>query len=193
MKKNAVCILVALVSVFGCLSPALADLGLAGIAAGDNGGPAVGRAVLAAAKAVYANNTDPAVIQQKLIEILNEAAAIGDETAVRYALVAIMLAGGPDTLEQSIAAINNSNCFSQYETLTANVVGAVASLSSSSGTATASGTATVSGQQTGGSQQMFGGQGVGTLLQALGVNPDNPFTWSSLTGSGDNDLPSTRV
>jgi hypothetical protein len=27
----------------------------------------------------------------------------------------------------------------------------------------------------------------------MGVDPNNPFTWGSLTGGGDNDVPATRT
>lgn len=177
MKKYTVCLLVAMISVFGCVSSAFADLGLAQLAAG----PAVGQAVLTAAKAVYAENTDPAVIQQQLVAILNEAAATGNESSIRYALVAVMMAGGPDAFSQSVEAINNSNCFNQYPGLTGNVVGTVASLMGID----LSGGA----PQAGGDQQ--GGGDNNTFLKALGLDPNNPFSWGSLTGPGDGDVDAT--
>ena len=198
MKKQAACLLVILVAAFGLFSPVFADLGLAQLAAGPQGGPAVGQAVLTAAKAVYANNTDPEVIQQQLIAILNEAAATGNESAIRYAIVAVMMAGGADNITQSINAINNSNCFSQYPSLTANTAGIVSALMGGGGgtggeTGGGMGDGGGADKELGGADKDLGGGSNNSFLQELGLDPNNPFTWGSLTGPGDGDLPATGV
>jgi hypothetical protein len=197
MKKHVAFFAVILVAAFGLLSPAFADLGLAQLAAGSQGGPAVGQAVLIAAKAVYANNTDPAVIQQQLIAILNEAVATGNESAIRYAIVAVMMAGGADNLTQSITAINNSDCFSQYPSLTADTAGIVVALMGGGGTGGETGGGMGDGgganKDLGGGDRDLGGGNNNLFLQELGLDPNNPFTWGSLTGPGDGDLPATGV
>jgi hypothetical protein len=206
MRKTGYRLFFVLVAVTGLfLSPVFADLGLAQLAAGPQGAPAVGQAVLTAAKAVYANNTDPAIIQQQLIAILNEAAATGNEPAVRYAIVAVMMAGGGDNLALSKAAIDGSNVFANYPSLTAVTVTAVEALLKAGGGA---GDAAGGGDQLGGGDdkekgggdelgggdpRSLGGGNDNPFLLELGVDPDNPFTWGSLTGGGDNDLPATRT
>lgn len=118
MRKITFRLFFALIAATGLLtSPALADLGLKQIAAGQ-GAPAVGQAVLKAVQAVYANNTDLAIIQSQLVSILNEAAAIGDENAIRYAIVAVMMGGGVENRELSKSAIYVSDVSSNYEALT---------------------------------------------------------------------------
>jgi hypothetical protein len=118
MRKITFRLFFALITVTGLLtSPALADLGLKQIAA-EQGAPAVGQAVLAAVQAVYANNTDPAIIQSQLVAILNEVAATANENAVRYAIVAVMMGGGVENRELSKSAINASDVSSNYEAMT---------------------------------------------------------------------------
>lgn len=167
--------------------PVMADLGLQQISA--QGAPAVGQAVLSAAKAVYANNTDPDAIQNQLIAILNEAAATGNEQAIRYAIVAVMLAGGVDHIELSKTAINNSTVFSNYESLTAVTVAAAESLMTASG-----GTGgTSGGDDMGGGGT--GGGGTGGDGQTLGGGSDieNPFNWSTLIGPGALSVSATPI
>jgi hypothetical protein len=189
MKKNTSSFSAVLLAVAALLaSPAFADLGLSQLAA-TQGAPAVGQAVLTAAQAVYANQTDPAVIGPQLISILNEAAATGNEQAVRYALVAVMMAGGSDHLAQSIDAINNSNAFSQYKSLTATTVASVASLM---GGGAGSGAAGGGDDTLGGGTELGGGDNNSFLLE-LGLDPNNPFTWGSLTGPGAVDLQATPI
>ncbi|MFA7256407.1 MAG: hypothetical protein WC047_02390 [Kiritimatiellales bacterium] len=175
MRKNALRFRIVLIAVAGLLSvPVFADLGLSQLAA-TQGASAVGQAVLTAAKAVYADNADPVVIQQQLIAILNEAAATGNEQAIRYAIVAVMLAGGADNLAQSMTAINNSNVFSQYPELTAVTVAAAQALISGGAGGTTGG-----GELGGGGQQLGGGDpnslgGGSDFLSLMGIDPDNPF------------------
>ncbi|MEI7851133.1 MAG: hypothetical protein WCH86_04810 [Kiritimatiellales bacterium] len=151
MRKNAYRLFFVLIAGAVLLtSPVFADLGLAQLAAQPQGGArAVGQAVLTAAKAVYANSTDPAVIQPQLIAILNEAAATGDESAIRYAIVAVILAGGVDNLPLSKTAINDSNVFVNYPKLTAVTVSASEALLKASGGA--------GGEKSGGDKALGGG------------------------------------
>lgn len=193
MRKNASQFLVMLLALAGLTTaPVFADLGLQQIAS-SQGAPAVGQAVLTAAKAVYANSTDPAVIQQQLIAILNEAVATGNESAIRYAIVAVMMAGGANNLSQSATAINNSNAFSQYPSLTATTVAAVnALMGGGGGTEGTTGGGGTGGGETGGGDQTLGGGNHDAFLIGMGLDPDNPFTWGSLTGPGDGEVPATR-
>lgn len=151
MRKNAYRLFFVLIAGAVLLtSSVFADLGLAQLAAQPQGGArAVGQAVLTAAKAVYANSTDPAVIQPQLIAILNEAAATGDESAIRYAIVAVILAGGADNLPLSKAAVNDSNVFVNYPKLTAVTVSAAEALLKASGGA--------GGEKSGGDKALGGG------------------------------------
>ena len=196
MKKIRVRLFFVLIA-FTCflVSSAQANLGLQQIVT-EQGAPAVGPAVLTAARAVYANNTDQAVIQQQLIAILNEAAATGNEQAIRYAIVAVMIAGGVENLELSRVAINNSNVFLNYEALTAATVAATQSLllnvsgggaqgGGTQGGGTQGGGAQGGGEQGGGYGNMFPGGG--------GVDPNNPFTPGGNGNGGDGDLPATRI
>jgi len=118
-KSRCVYILLAAVGLLSRIS--FADLGLAQIAS-EQGAQAVGQAVLAAAQAVYAENTDPDVIRAKLIEILDEAAATGNEQSVRYAVVAVMMAGGTENVGISVAAINASRARNDFPDMVAATV-----------------------------------------------------------------------
>ena len=101
-----------------------AELGLAQILSTE-GTKAVGFAVKAAAEAIYSSSDDPEVIQGQLTDLLNEAVATGDEQAVRYTIVAVMMAGGVENLETGKAAIDNSNALIEFPELTAMTVDAV--------------------------------------------------------------------
>lgn len=132
-SKSAIRLLSA---VSACLGLAVlsvqADLGLQGISS-DEGVVAVGKAVKTAVESIYASTDNPAEIESQLIEILNEAAATGDEGVIRYTIVAVMMAGGPDNLELSKKAIDNSNVFSDFPEITAFTVSAAESMLSASG------------------------------------------------------------
>lgn len=203
MKRNSASLFFTLIAVIGLLtSSAFADLGLQALAAGPQGAPAVGQAVLTAARAVYANNTDPAVIQQKLISILNEAAATGNAAAVRYAIVAVMMAGGPENLAASKTAINNSNVFANYESLTAVTVAAVEMLMTGGGDRVAGGGDNMGGgggslgggnKELGGGNKELGGGNDDPFLKGMGIDPNNPFTWGSITGGEVIITPATPI
>jgi uncharacterized membrane protein YgcG len=176
MKRNSASLFYVLIAVIGLLtSSAFADLGLQALVAGPQGAPAVGQAVLTAARAVYANNTDPAVIQQQLIAILNEAAATGNAAAVRYAIVAVMMAGGPENLVASKTAINNSNVFANYESLTAVTVAAVEMLMTGGGDKTVGGgdVGGSGGNSLGGGNKELGGGNKELIWERLGVRFDD--------------------
>lgn len=100
---------------------AFAELGLKQIAA-SQGAVAVGSAVLAAVKAIYAQTTDPAEVQRQLVAVLNEAAATADEGAMRYTMVAVMMAGGAENIGQAEMAIGQSNLSAEYRSLVTEVV-----------------------------------------------------------------------
>jgi len=202
MKKNSINLLFAFVAIFGIFTgSARADIGLAQIMA-ERGAPGVGQAVLDAARAAYANGPsgtpDPVAIQNQLIAILNEAAATGNEQAVRYAIIAVMLAGGVENIDLSKTAINNSNVFSNFESLTAVTVAAAQTLLNASGGTLGGGTlgggggGGQGGGGQGGGDQGGGDQGGGSPGAFLfGIDPNNPFTWSSLIDSNDNDVDAT--
>lgn len=202
MKKNMSFLFLSVFLMVGLLaSSARADLGLKQIMAGQ-GASAVGQTVLAAAKAAYAGGPsgtpDLAVVQIRLIDILNEAAATGDEQIIRYTLVAVMLAGGTENLATARAAINNSNVFANYETLTAVTVAATEELMKAGGGAgTGAGGAGTGANASGGADKELGGGdprsygGGAPQLYPWEIDPENPFTPKS--GSGDNDIPATRI
>lgn len=194
MKTIKFRLLAVLIAIAGFMAaPVLADLGLQQLAA--QGAPAVGQAVLTAAKAVYANNTDPVVIQNQLIAILNEAAATGNEQAIRYAIVAVMLAGGVENIELSKTAINNSAVFLNYESLTAVTVAAAEALM----TATGGANGTSGGDDMGGGGGEKGGGGDRTLgggsdkvfMQEL-VDPKNSFP-PDFVNPDTHDVPATQI
>lgn len=204
MKKTASCLLYVLVaaSVFPS-APAFADLGLKQMVAGQ-GASAVGPAILAAAKTVYANHTDSAVIKLQLIDILNEAAATGDEQAARYAIVAVMMAGGVEHLALSRDAINNSDIFKNYPELTAATVEATEALmkgktagGGEKSEADGGGSENNDGDplSQGGADPQSQGGGSGRLFPwEIDPNvPFNPNPFSPTAEGGDGDKPATGV
>ena len=118
-----------MVAVSLSASSASAELGLAQMLANPSQGvPAVEQAVLAAIQAAYAGTTDATALQVKLIAILNEVAATGNESAIRYAIVAVMGLGGVSGIETSKAAIDNSRVAAGYGELVATTVAEAESL-----------------------------------------------------------------
>ena len=180
------------------ISTARADLGLQQIMA-NQGALAVGQTVLNAAKAVYAGTQDPAAIQNQLIAIMNEAVATGNEQAIRYAIVAVMVAGGFENMALGKAAVDNSNAFSNYETLTALTVASTEALINAaheSGGSIGGGDREKGGgdrEKGGGDREKGGGdeQGGGAdRLFHMITDPSNPFAPG--TGGGDRDIPNDR-
>ena len=203
MRKNTSLIIFVFVVVAELLtSPVFADLGLAQLATQPQGASAVGQAVLSAVKAVYANSTDPAVVQPQLITILNEAAATGNEPAIRYAIVAVLMAGGIENFALGKAAINDSAVFGNYPALTAVTVAAAEALLKASGGA---GGEKSGGDKSGGGDKQLGGgeksggdKGGGGDKQFGGGDKElggGDPTWFPFWDSfpSDNDVPATRI
>jgi uncharacterized membrane protein YgcG len=196
MRKSTSRLFFVLIAVAGLLvSQVFADLGLANLAAQPQGAQAVGQTVLAAAKEIYANNTDPAVIQQKLIPILNEAAATENAAAIRYTIVAALMAGGLENLTLGKTAINNSDVFANYPAWTAATVAAVEALMKASGGAgdDKSGGDKSGGDKGGGDKALGGGdKALGGGDKELGGGDTTWFPfWDSFPS--DNDLQATRI
>lgn len=194
MKKNVTRLLIVLTALSGFfVSSAIAEMGLQQIIA-DKGAADVGQAVLTEVKALYAETTDSGVIQNKLIAILNEAAATGDPQIVRYTLIAVMVAGGEEHLALSRRAINNSNAFADYKELTAKTVNSVQKMIKKDDASGGSNVAdTDGGGGKGGNQQ--GGSGGGAQSLGGGSNLQNPFAWgrNDFSGGEDGDLPATGI
>jgi uncharacterized membrane protein YgcG len=181
-------------------SPVFADLGLAAkLAAQPQGGArAVGEAVLDAANKIYAGSTDRNIIQPQLVSILNEAAATGNESAIRHAIVAVMLAGGVKNLSVSKEAINASDIFANYPALLAVTVASAETLLKASAGASGdksggdksggdkSGGDKSGGDKSGGENQWGGGD-----RDLGGGDPDWFEFWNSFPS--DNDVPATRI
>jgi hypothetical protein len=186
--KNTFQAFLVLVAVVGFIAtPVHADLGLAQIVA-NKGAPAVGEAVLAAAQTIYAG--DAKLIKSKLIALVDEAVATKNEAAVRYAIVAVMMAGGVSNIELSVAAINDSKAFTDYKTVTAQTVAATKQLMTAGGGVTGGGSEKKLG---GGDSKQLGG-GSGEIYGHWNkVKGDDPFTWGSLTGPGSGDRPATPI
>jgi hypothetical protein len=182
MKKTALRLLLVLIAATVLsASPVFADLGLKQIVA-TQGTSAAGQAMFTAAKAVYTGSSDPAVIQTQLIAILNEAAETENETVIRYAIVAVMLAGGVENLDLSGKAISNSSVFANYESLTAVTRAAAESLLKASGGAGANAGGGKLGVGNGSDNLSQGGgnlnsQGGGSdRLFFWEIDPNNPFS-----------------
>jgi len=162
MNKKGMQLFFGLFLIVGLLaSPVCAELGLAQTLS-DQGVSAVGVAVKEAAEAVYAGTDDPEQIKGQLVAILNEAAATGDEGAMRYAIVAVMMVGGAENLDLSKDAINNSDLFTNHSNITAFTVATAEKLILSGGGA---GTGELGGEKLGGgeggAEKLGGGEGGG--------------------------------
>jgi len=157
MNKSAMNLFLGLFLIMGLLvSPAQADLGLAQTLS-DQGVQAVGAAVKAATEAVYAGTDDPEQIQSQLVAILNEAAATGDEGAMRYAIVAVMMVGGAENIDLSKDAITSSELFANHPELAAETIVAAEKLIRSGG-----------GLGEMGGEKLGGGEGGGEDPRSLG-------------------------
>ena len=116
MKKSMI---ISSVLLFGM--SAFAQLGLQNILT-TQGVQAMGNAVSEAAQNALASGAEPAAIQAQLIAILNEAAATGDELATRYAIVAVMMAGGERNMNFTTRTVQQSNAVAQYPEMVAKVI-----------------------------------------------------------------------
>jgi len=199
MSKNMINLFFGLFLIVGLLaSPVYADLGLAQTLA-DQGVQAVGAAVKAAAEAVYAETDDPEQIKSQLVAILNEAAATGDEGAMRYAIVAVMMAGGAENIELSKEAINNSDLFANHPNITAFTVAAVEKLIVSGGATGELGGEKLGGGEAvatklGGGAKLGGGEGGGGEdPRSLGGGDPDIFDPGADGDIDDDDTHATRV
>ncbi len=201
MKKNMSRLGFMLIAVVGCLTgSARADLGLSQIFS-DQGALAVGQAVLTAAKSIYAEGTTGApkqdAVLDQLIPILNEAAATGNEQAVRYTIVAIMMAGEVKNLELSKTAINNSDIFVKYKTIMAKTVAETEALMNASGGGGSPGVGLKDdgsgGSNEGGGDTKNQGGGFSPLFQNDPVPPDVPTIPRTSPSRNDKDNHATRT
>lgn len=181
MKNNGRKLLFGFLMVFGLLAFfAQAELGLTGMSAAE-----AGQAVKVAAEAVYAGSDNPAEIQEKLTEILNEAEATGDEGIMTYAIVAIMMAGGADNLAIGQAAVDGSEIAANYPGLAATTSSKVVALISP---------VAGSGEKSGGEKQGGGEEeGGGGSDDQEGGGYINPFDPGATGGGDDGDTAATPV
>ncbi len=188
MKTDATKLFFGLFLTMGLLtSLAFADLGLADMSASE-----AGAAVKAAAEAIYAGTDDPEQLQSQLIAILNEAEATGDEGAMRYAIVAVLMAGGAENLDSAKEAINNSNLFANHPEITAFTVAATAKLIGAGGGSGQGG----AGQAGGGEEDPALGGGEEDPTSLGGGDPDPFDPGSAIAPYGkieDRDSAATRI
>ncbi len=182
MNKSAMNLFLGLFLIMGLLvSPAQADLGLAQTLS-DQGVQAVGLAVKTAAEAVYAGTDDPEQIKSQLVAILNEAAATGDEGAMRYAIVAVMMVGGAENIDLSKEAITSSDLFANHPKLAAETIVAAEKLIRSGGDM---------GEL--GGEKLGGGEGGGEDPRSLGGGDPDIFDPGADGDIDDDDRHATRV
>lgn len=206
MKKTMRFVLLMIIAGMVFALPAQADLGLQGVFS-DQGAPGVGQTLMNFAQQLFAGSDDPEAVRSQLIEALNEAAGLGDENAARYAVIAVMQAGGAERLDLTMSAIQASRLSDDFPALTE------ATASETQALLTAGGGS--ADQQGGGEQQQGGGeqqqqqQGGGEEQQGGGeeelgggeeplflneIDPGTPFGGGvDAPGGGDDDLPATRV
>ena len=169
--------------------PAQADIGLGQILASD-GLTAVGQAVREAVEGIYRSTDDPKAIEDQIVAIVNEAVETGDGEAVRYTLIAVMMAGGAENLDLSKVAIDNSAAFTSFPSVTATTVTVGSALiAEQAGSAAAGGVAADSG---GGSLELGGGAelGGGQDEELGGGKDDDPLEDGDATDimSDDGDV-----
>lgn len=187
MTKNVTKLFIGILLLAGSLAfSAHADLGLSQILA-DQGVQAVGATVKTAAEAVYAGTDDPVQIQAQLVAFLNEAEATGDKGAMRYTIIAVMLAGGTENLDLSRSAINHSQLFVKQPDLTAFTVATAEALLSGGGDRAELG----GGKEAGGGESEQGGDdqlGGGEDSKSLGGGDPNPFDPAADVAPGENSV-----
>jgi len=133
MKKNSIYISTVIFLLGGLLAlPVHADLGLAQTVS-EQGVEGVGSAVEAAVASIYAGASDAAEIQNQIVAILNEVEALGNEEAMRYGLVAVMVAGGTENMELGKGAIDSSQLATNHPQLVESTVAATEALMTSGG------------------------------------------------------------
>ncbi|MCU0858036.1 MAG: hypothetical protein MUC65_06505 [Pontiellaceae bacterium] len=175
MKMNTGRLMGALIAVVGLLmSPAFAQDGA------DSSALSAGKVALDAATAVYADNTDPAVIQQKLTDILNQAAVSGDQEIMKHVIVAVMLAGGVKNQQIGKAAVDNSDIYKNYKELAVGTVAySIRKMNEKKGDGNGAGNGTGAG-------------GPGSAAVDWDEKDLNAFL-KLYSRHGDNDLPATGV
>jgi hypothetical protein len=187
MNKYMTNSVLGLLMVVGFLaSPAHADLGLKKILS-EQSVQALGLAVMTAAKEVFDATDDPEKIKPQLVVMLNEAAATGDERAMRYAIVAVMRAGGVENLDLCKTAINNSDLFANHPEMLAPTVAEAEKLIRSGGGADKNGKT----EQGGGGTTAQGGGG--TSDPTLGGGTLDVFDTGADGNIDDNDSDATKV
>jgi Spy/CpxP family protein refolding chaperone len=168
-------------------SSAFADLGLQQILS-EQGVVAVGKAVQQAVTDVYDSTDDEESIKSQITAIMNEAAATANGEAVRYAIVAVMAAGGPDNLDLSKEAIDNSAAFTDFPEVTAFTVAASESLLAQQAAEQASLNAESGG---GGEPGGDGGESGGGDDELGGGDDENPFDDGDQADIKDEDSDAT--
>lgn len=203
MKTKIRFILTAILAGVFFALPAQADLGLQSVFS-EQGASGVGQALMNFAQQLFAGSDDADEIRSRLVDGLNEAADLGDENAARYAIIAVMQAGGNDQLDLTMSAVNESRLAAAFPELTSSTVTETQTLLNAGGGA--------ADQQGGGEQQQGGGeqpqqqqeqqgggqeeqQGGGTAPLFLNeISPDAPFGGGvDAPGGDDDDLPATPI
>jgi len=170
---------------------AQADLGLQQIL-DEQGAKAVGMAVHDAAAALFADDgADAAAVAAQITAMLDEAAATGDEEAIRWALIAAMAAGGAENMGLTKEAIAASKVSSEYSELVESTVAEVEALLGGGG-AEGEGSEAAGGEEgEGGGEEAGGGGGGGEKDDTLGGG--DPFEFLFDLEIDDHDVPATPV
>ncbi|QHI70291.1 hypothetical protein [Tichowtungia aerotolerans] len=163
-KRSAVRLLLAVGLL--TISSVRAELGLQSILSSD-GVTAVGKTVKSAVESIYSSVNNPSEIKSQIVDILNEAVATGDEGAIRYTIVAVMMAGGKENLDLSKSAVDDSDAFKNFPEVTAFTVSAAESMLSGSSEAEK----TTKSDESSGGQNLTGSseeEGGGVPVEELG-------------------------
>lgn len=157
MKRSIACLtLVSCLFAGMMVLPVQAELGLQ-----QENPKAAGAAVKSAVEAIHNSSDDATSKHAQIVAILNEAAATGDEAVIRYALVAVLLAGGEENMDLSEAAVNNSNIASDYPELVSQIIPLAKSLIVSGANATPIDEDAGGGDDAGGGGDSGGGDDLG--------------------------------
>ena len=127
MRRSATHLILAVCLFAGLtVSSVLADLGLQQIfsdeAVPQEGLNQVGFTVKAATEEIYSSTEDREQLLNQLTAIPNEAAETGNGEIVRYTIVGVIVGGGPENLDLSKEAIDNSKAFTDFPAVTASTV-----------------------------------------------------------------------
>lgn len=180
MKMDASQMTVVCVAVLGLMASPL----FAQEDSGNSGSVTAGRSALTAANEAYASSSDPEVIKAALIQILNEAAATGDQESMKFVIAAVMMAGGAENKELGKEAVDSSAIYASYPDLAAQTVADAIAWMAQTQSQQASGQGGQSGQGRGN-----GGNGGGGVGRGLG----NEYgLWNAFIHR-DGDVPATGV